>query len=1198
MKSFSACSFVIAVSSFILSSLTSLAAVGPNGETYTDFFNPVLSTDAEGATIWTENNEKFYASSSSLRIYTGGNLVDWYDTGKRLLDEREIEWLESKGYTFIQSPEIAKIGNYFILYLSVNNGGKNHTIFSYRSESPIGPFEDRQSVISSSGATNPEIAIDSTTSKIWMFFGDTVIKRIELSANGRSAKKGAKSKTVIKSIAKNTLHGGAQIHYKNGTWFLCTVSRDKGESFVTVCRSNAIDGEFTDKSENSLEKTNGSKILSKGIYENCPPPASVGETFSSPSGREFMFFTCKIGGKETLFLQEFTRDNSGWPVFNEGKIAAKGNIDIYSIPLPEHPRPDWSRNDWINLNGKWNFKFEGEANYNRTISVPFGWGSPLSGVEDKGDTAWYSRSLTIPEKWKGKKVFLVIGASDHDTTVHFAGKKLGTHIGGYTPFEFELTDLVKHGERQFVEIKVYDPNDEKARNGHYLYGKQGYGNARGIWQTVYLEARGNTWADSVKFIPCISNGTVTAVINLPSPALSDVPGSIEAAGITTKFTINEGEKEGKVTIKIPNPQLWSLSSPNLYDAVVKIGDDTVNTYFAMREFSIVRNQETKSNYIALNGECVYLQLCLDQSYHPEGWYTFPSDEFMKNELEISKKLALTGNRVHIKVEIPRKLYWADKLGLLIQADVPCAWGDVSENMFREHWECFKDMVKRDFNHPSVYQWTLFNETWGLFCNRSLSMGLGAGGSGGKKREYTPETQKKVEEVFQKAKALDPTRFVEDNSPCNSDHVVTDINTWHAYRPGYDWDNTIENVCKNTFKGSKHNYIGDRRQGDEPMMNSECGNVWGYRGSTGDCDFSWDYHLMIDAFRRHMKCSGWLYTEHHDVTNEWNGYVRFDRSPKFTGIEELFPGMSLSTLHSDAYISLDKEMCRTSKPNEIRTIPVWISLTSSALAGKKLTLSYELRYFDDTGVLKKKKGRSIEGNTRAYPWQNGKFADIGVKMPEVTSAGTINFTLLADSEAVARNFTCFRVKGNDEKFEQPKASWSIGHTNVLGGLKHNGFGKGWFEYVLPCDREGTFIAELSAKRLNAKDNKNLSKSGDLDYMLGGGFCNRSQNPNSYPQTSCERQRSEITIYANGKKIKTCTLPDDPADHRGILSWASQPRNATLHEAGSYGYLVKAKIPSEIVKDEKVTIRIESSGGGLAVYGPDFGRYPFGPKILKK
>ena len=185
------------------------------------------------------------------------------------------------------------------------------------------------------------------------------------------------------------------------------------------------------------------------------------------------------------------------------------------IPLPEHPRPDWERADWVNLNGVWDFSFETNS-YNQKITVPFGWGSKLSGVEmqkDK-DTGYYRRSITVPSAWKGKRVFVVVGAADHDTECFIDGTPLGKHIGGYTPFEYEITDFIRWGEPQNVEFKIWDPDDQTARDGHYLYGKQGYGNARGIWQTVYLEARGMNYFDYTRFTPSIKNSTVTALFIL------------------------------------------------------------------------------------------------------------------------------------------------------------------------------------------------------------------------------------------------------------------------------------------------------------------------------------------------------------------------------------------------------------------------------------------------------------------------------------------------------------------------------------------------------------------------------------------------------------------------------------------------------------------------------------------------------------
>ena len=639
-----------------------------------------------------------------------------------------------------------------------------------------------------------------------------------------------------------------------------------------------------------------------------------------------------------------------------------------SIPLPEHPRPDFERAEWINLNGTWDFRFDGEKDYGRKILVPFGWGSPASGVKDEGDTGWYRREVTVPADWKGKRVFVVVGASDHDTTAFFAGEDLGKHTGGYTPFEYELTEFVRWGEKQTLEFKVWDPSAKEAQEGHYLYGKQGYGNVRGIWQTVYLEARGDVYLDRVAFMPNIDKELVLVKAALSAPAKAKMTLNVELDGKVDSYPVLPGQLSLSQAIRIKKPHLWSLDDPHLYDVKLTLARDreqdadAVKTYFGFRTVGVGRNPNGDS-YVTLNGKPIYLQLTLDQSYHPEGWYTFPSDEFMKNEILISKRLALSGNRVHIKVEVPRKLYWADKLGLLIQADVPCAWGDVSEAMFEEHWKCFEGMLKRDFNHPCIYQWTLFNETWGLFSNRSLNMGL-ASGKGGKKREYRAWAQRKVADAYHKAKRADPTRLVEDNSPCNRDHVDTDVNSWHGYRPGYDWERTVREWCDWTHVGSAKNYIGGYVQSDDPMMNSECGNVWGYKGSAGDCDFTWDYHLMMNAFRRHLKCCGWLYTEHHDVCNEWNGYVRFDRSRKYDGLDEL-AGMTLADFHRDAAIFFagtpGRETGEFCAPGATVKVPVGVSFVTDKYVGKKLELVTCVRYCDGAGKEVVGKEVTLDGN---------------------------------------------------------------------------------------------------------------------------------------------------------------------------------------------------------------------------------------------
>ena len=858
-----------------------------------------------------------------------------------------------------------------------------------------------------------------------------------------------------------------------------------------------------------------------------------------------------------------------------------------AIPLPEHPRPDWERPQWMNLNGRWDFGFS-EGVYDMEISVPFGWGSPLSGVKnvEGGDTGFYRRKVTVPQEWKGKRVFIVVGAADHDTEFRFDGKVLGTHSGGYTPFEFEITGMVRWGAEQTAEFKIRDPDSSFANGGRHLFGKQEYGNVRGIWQTVYLEARGKDYIDSARFTPCIAKSSVKAELRLASPAGGPLVAEVALDGKTARVPFAKGESAKSVDIALASPRLWDLDSPELYDVTLTLGDDTVKTYFGFREVGVGKNANGDP-YVTLNGRPVYLQMCLDQSYHPEGYYTFPTDESMKNEIMISKKLALSGNRVHIKVEVPRKLYWADRLGLLIQADVPNAWGPACDGMFAEHWKCFEGMVKRDFNHPSIYQWTLFNETWGLLSRRY-------GEKGGK---YTPATQRRVADAYRRAKALDPTRLVDDNSACLRDHVATDVNTWHRYCPAYGWYDKLERVCAKTYPGSKCNYAKDHAQNGAPMMNAECGNVWGYHGSTGDCDFTWDYHAMINAFRSHLKCGGWLYTEHHDVIVEWNGYVREDRTWKETGLEEL-AGMTLADFHGKAALFMQKrrgyETGEIVRPGEKVVIPVGVSFVTDGFARKKLTLSKSAWWFDGAGRKVSAGATQEKGMFPAKSWQCEKLWDVEFIAPEGPACGCVVFDLMADGERIARNFWSFSTVANDAAMPKPKAAeWSEGTSEVMGGLKLNGFGKGWFEYEVAVPPQGgTFRAELSAKRKNWKDCKDPGRG--IDYPAGKRTLERSKNPNSYPQTCEHKFPANLTVSVGGKVALKRILPDDPADHRGLLSWLAQPHDGRLREAGSYGWLVEVDIPPEAVKDGKAAIRLESDAG-LAVYGPRFGRYPLGPSV---
>ncbi|MGC9329698.1 MAG: glycoside hydrolase family 2 protein, partial [Candidatus Hinthialibacter sp.] len=402
----------------------------------------------------------------------------------------------------------------------------------------------------------------------------------------------------------------------------------------------------------------------------------------------------------------------------------------------------------------------------------------------------------------------------------------------------------------------------------------------------------------------------------------------------------------------------------------------------------------------------------------------------------------------------------------------------------------------------------------------------------------------------------------------------------------------------------------------------------YEGSTGDIDWSWDYHMMMNAFRRHPKCCGWLYTEHHDVINEWNGYYRFDRSEKYTGMSDLAPGMSLNDLHSPWYIALSDELCQDVKPGAVVQVPLYASILTDDMTSNRGQLHWTLYGWDRLGVKE-----TYYHSSREIVWEpymNRELEPIEVRMPSKDALAVL-YVRLEDGAGLTlhRNFTTFLVSGGPsprresiqtagEKWQVvrfapdsfQKAEWSQKQWNVLGGKKVNGAGAGYFEYRIdwPDDltleevREAVFRVELSAKQLFGKDRQD---AGGLegDYMRGRGTHDPSRNPNAYPMTDETRYPGMARIWMNGQVLGVFDLPDDPADHRGILSWHSQLRDRKLHEAGSYGYLVSASIPQEALNKafeaKEIVLRLESDEAlprGLAIYGEQFGRYPIDPSLI--
>ncbi len=902
------------------------------------------------------------------------------------------------------------------------------------------------------------------------------------------------------------------------------------------------------------------------------------------------------------------------------------------IPLPEHPRPDFQRDRWLNLNGTWDFRFDpnnvgldqhwfdGNTPFDDSITVPFSWGAPLSGVADKADIGWYQRFVEVPKGWSDQRIFLVIGACDWFTSVWVDGEKVGDHQGGYTPFEFDLTAFVGVGRPHRLVLRVDDsPHSFK------LDGKQAYGRAAGIWQTPYLEARPRVALEALHFTPDIDRQKVTVEVYLDQPIVENMTFELyffSQDRPTPKFTqpVRAGTFMFVCDVNLPDPHLWSLADPYLYqvDAVLKGSDftDRVGSYFGMRQISTGVLPGTEYPYVTLNHKPVYLEMTLDPGFNPQGYYTCPSDALLRDEILHTKQLGLNGQRFHVKVESPRKLYWADRLGVLIQADVPNSWGPPDPNMQAETQYTLRQMIKRDYNHPAIFSWVTFNNTWGLLTPQ------------GERQVYTAATQHWVKTLYRLTKQLDPSRLVVDNSTCHADHVATDLNTWQASLPGDAWASRLDKICHDTYLGSPWNFTGGNLQDEQPLLNSECGHIQGYQGGSGAVDFSWDYHLMLNAFRRHPQCCGWLYRQSHDMTDAWEGYRRYDRSRKFTGLSDLVDGMSLRDLHSPFYIALESDLCTTVHPGESREVPVFLSCMTDQDVGPTLQLEAELTLLDNLG---QRRTHWATLRTVAYhPWLQQDLKPLSVTMPEQLGLAFLTVRLKDVTGAVLhRNFTTYQIiDGPSPRTETApalnstyhilrftpnsfvRAQWSGKQWNVLNGLKVNGTGSGFFEYQRPWPSgivPGTLDTarlkiELGAKQCFAKDDNHAElQSGDT--LQEQESPKPSDTDNSYPMTDETLYPSRVRIMVNGISLGIFDLPDDPADHRGILSWHSQPHDGHLYEAGSYGYLIDALIPQEALQaaydQRRILIRFEVDDalpGGLAIYGEQFGRYPLDPTLV--
>ncbi len=821
-------------------------------------------------------------------------------------------------------------------------------------------------------------------------------------------------------------------------------------------------------------------------------------------------------------------------------------------------------------------------------------------IKEKG---FYRR--TIEWNPNGERIFLIFGAVDYTCEVKLNGKVIGSHRGGYDRFEFDVTDCFKRDSENILEVAAVDASMDTADNSAMtqLYGKQGYGDTRGIWQTVWLESRPNAYITGF-FVKTKIDGNITYDIT-----------AANAEGATVAFTGYDSTaviKDGKATLdfKVDSPELWTPDTPNLYYGKLVLtlngAQDEVSTYFGIREIGTAVFGKNNRRYITLNGKPCYINGALDQSFNPKGFFTLPSDEDCRDEILRLKRIGINMARVHLKAEEPLKLYYADKLGMLIMEDIPTCWGNPIPDTMEQFEREMEAEIIRDRNHPSIFYWVIFNETMGLLTTTKDAEGNSV-------REYKDETADWVVHCYNRVKELDPTRLVEDNSPCNRDHTVTDVNTWHFYRNGYTVvKKGISDFCQNAYVGSTANYRRGYKMEDVPCMNSECGNVWGITGYAGDSDISWQYRYMMNEFRLHDKICGFIFTEFHDVVNEFNGYYKLDNSDKDFGYSEF--GASLCDLHSQDYVGADFAPMTTVKPSDKLTIPMFYSSFTDERHGKTLKLLFEFILRDP-----------IDGDKVYKTWYNTiKIDDYGCTMlpdltlefPEHDGIAMLKWTLFDSDKRVMSHCLLFDIDSprKDVLTIEPKKLRGKGFTKVIPAIesfKMSGIGDGEFSVkVKPSDIPNfsmlsnlRLVFEASTRQAMTRDisgGEVTSVKSDLDYLLGY-RSDPGKNSNSFAQTDEKTCPGKLEVLLDGEKFAEVVLPDCPADSSGTLSHHYQPADNLLDEAGSYGTLVDLKVPSRLIlslndkKSFKLTFRA-SDNAGLSLYGRRSGKYSIGITLI--
>jgi len=547
------------------------------------------------------------------------------------------------------------------------------------------------------------------------------------------------------------------------------------------------------------------------------------------------------------------------------------NIDPANV-LPEYPRPQLQRKDWLSLNGLWQFQemqatdpLPAGQTLKDNILVPFPWESALSGIRRQlaSQRACYRRTFSVPAAWQGKHVLLNFEAVDWEATVYVNGRFAGQHRGGYDPFSFDITPhLVATGPQEII-VTVFDPGNDQG----IAAGKQAnerfnepqrytYAPSSGIWLPVWLEPVAEHHIADFHAVPDIDAQSVEVTVSPESGV----------AGLTAEIVARMGDKvvgraEGTVnvplTVPVPSPRLWWPEDPFLYDLDVVLKKDgsvvdRATGYFGMRKIGLEAlhvNNRGPGQKIFLNHRSLFQFGPLDQGFWPDGLYTHPTDEALRFDVEGIKAWGFNMVRKHIKVESRRWFYHCDRAGLLVWQDMPSTF-KVRTMEERAQFESeLARMVRTHWNSPCIVDWIVFNEHWGAYD---------------------------VERLTNFVMALDPSRLVTGNSGIDAgrphfDYQVGHLIDNHHYRPPTYPFATSSRAAVNGEYGA----IGYLAEGhvwdvDGPWVH------YNYKGKDEATAEYEKFAKQLLEFKNIQLLSGAVYTQWTDVENEMNGLYTYDR----------------------------------------------------------------------------------------------------------------------------------------------------------------------------------------------------------------------------------------------------------------------------------------------------------------------------------